>query len=331
MSDLQTVVNGAKAIEKVLVDEFGSSGRGLYATMASSRIPIPQALQRRIRYVATMRNKNVHELRFDLGDPNVFSERCASIIQDLRDLRANRQLIRTSPVAAPQSAKSWAWGIGATVVLALAIGGYMALDRYSDGTPFTHVEAARPAAAAASPAPTPPTDLKSVPAPDPAAVAMRSGNIANAGTGSDTNGEASGTAAASSPDTSTGYYGVANEVLRIEAMSLQYQQRALSRQDPLIEISVRNTSATTLSHVLLDARLYINDGTEPVLINGKRRAAKEGPLYVGFGDAGLAVGETRVLRLYAATVSDWGIPEVLNAKSRRLIVQVADVFDAKKN
>ena len=75
MSDLQTVVSGAKAIEKVLVEEFGAKGRGLYANMASSRIPIPQAMQRRIRYVAAMRNKSVHELRFDLGDPAAFTER----------------------------------------------------------------------------------------------------------------------------------------------------------------------------------------------------------------------------------------------------------------
>ncbi|MET0209630.1 MAG: hypothetical protein ABW220_11365, partial [Burkholderiaceae bacterium] len=338
-----------KAIEKVLVEEFGAKGRGLYANMASSRIPIPQAIQRRIRYVAAMRNKSVHELRFDLGDPAAFTERCARIVEALRELHAGRELIRTSQIATPQSGKPWAWGIGAVVVLLLAVGGYVAVDRHDAGTPAAQFEAVRssvPAASPAAPAAPPATDQTSA----PSAVTMRSGNTATAetsgetrgGTSSGTNAKDGGanndpgsdTAASTAPpsaNNSTGYYGVANEALRIEAMSLHYQKNTLSRQQPLIELSVRNTSATTLSHVLLDARLFINDGAEPVLVNGRRPGANQGPLYAGLGEAGLAVGETRVLRLYAAAVSDWGINEVRNAKSRRLVLRVAEVFDSKKH
>jgi len=336
MSDLQTVVSGAKTIEKVLVEEFGAKGRGLYANMASSRIPIPQALQRRIRYVAAMRNKSVHELRLDLGDPAAFTERCARLVEELRELHATRQLVRTSHVAAAPSRRPWAWGIGAVVVLSLIVGGYLASERGA-GT-ASSFEAARttaPAASATAPA------SAALPASDatPAATAMRSGTTATAGTGGETSGETSadsnvepGSPPAASPapasaDASTGYYGVADEALRIEAVTLNYQKNALSRQQPLIELSVRNTSAATLSHVLLDARLFINDGAEPVLINGKRRNAKQAPLYAGFGATGLAAGEIRVLKIYAAAASDWGVAEVRNAKSRRLALQVAEVSE----
>ena len=335
MSDLQTVVSGAKTIEKVLVEEFGAKGRGLYANMASSRIPIPQALQRRIRYVAAMRNKSVHELRLDLGDPAAFTERCARLVEELRELHANRQLVRTSHVAAAPSGRPWAWGIGAVVVLALIVGGYLAFERGA-GSPVTSFEAARPTAPAASAT----SPASATPSSDatPAATAMRSGTVATAGTGGETGGEAADTntdpgsnpgasPAPASADASTGYYGVADEALRIEAVTLHYQKNALSRQQPLIELSVRNTSAATLSHVLLDARLFINDGAEPVLINGKRRNAKQAPLYAGFGATGLAAGEIRVLKLYAAAASDWGVAEVRNAKSRRLALQVAEVSE----
>lgn len=339
MSDLQIVASGAKAIEKVLVEEFGAKGRGLYANMASSRIPIPQALQRRIRYVAAMRNKSVHELRFDLGDPAVFTERCARLAEELRELHANRTLVRTSHVATQPSGKPWAWGIGAVAVLVLLVGGYMALDRNGVGMPSIPFEAVRspvPAAALAQPASsaTPPSAD-----PAPATAAMRTGNTATAGTNGE-NSDATNTepgsdtgasTAPASPDASTGYYGVADEALRIEAVTLHYQKNTLSRQQPLIELSVRNTSAATLSHVLLDARLFINDGAEPVLINGKRASAKQGPLHADFGTNGLAAGEIRVLKLYAAAASDWGVPEVRNAKSRRLVLNVTDVSESKKN
>jgi hypothetical protein len=338
MSDLQTVVSGAKAIEKVLVEEFGAKGRGLYANMASSRIPIPQAMQRRIRYVAAMRNKSVHELRFDLGDPAAFTERCARLVEELRELHTNRQLVRTSQVATQPSGKPWAWGMGAVVVLLLIAGGYLAFDRHGAGTPTPPFDAVRSTVPAASPASstTPPsTD----PAPSSAIVAMRSGTTATVGTNSETGNatntepgsDTSASTAPASTDASTGYYGVADEALRIEAVTLHYQKNALSRQRPLIELSVRNTSAATLSHVLLDARLFINDGAEPVLINGKRRNAKQGPLYAGFGAAGLAAGEIRVLKIYAAAASDWGVPEVRNAKSRRLALQVAEVSEGGKH
>jgi len=336
MSDLQTVVSGAKTIEKVLVEEFGAKGRGLYANMASSRIPIPQALQRRIRYVAAMRNKSVHELRFDLGDPAAFTERCARLVEELRELHANRQLVRTSHVAAAPSGKPWAWGIGAVVVLALLVGGYLASERgaSTQASAFEAVRTPAPATPSTAPASATPPASEAT----PAATAMRSGTTATAGTGGETNGETSadanpepGSPPAASPaptaDASTGYYGVADEALRIEAVTLNYQKNALSRQQPLIELSVRNTSAATLSHVLLDARLFINDGAEPVLINGKRRNAKQAPLYAGFGATGLAAGEIRVLKIYAAAASDWGVAEVRNAKSRRLALQVAEVAE----
>jgi hypothetical protein len=329
MSDLQIVVTGAKTIEKVLADELGGTGPGLYEKMASTRIPVPQSLQRRIRYVASMRNKNVHELRVAIGDHVAFTERCARIVEDLRDLHAGRQLTRTSLPATPGATKpwTWIWAVGGLVLFLVA--GGVTFNLYGGMTPTpmqgstsepVAQSAARPAAEQSAATSTPSSAAPAAAAPS-AAAAGAVATIEGAAPGAAPAAEAPA-AAATSP---SGYYGTALDALTINAVSLRYQANA-----PIIEATVRNTSSAPLSHALLDARLYLDGEAEPALINGKRTAIKEAPLTVSFGAGGLAAGETRNIRITPAAASDWSKPDIVKAKSRNLVLRVVDVIDRGK-
>lgn len=75
-SDIELAVTTARRLETLLESRFGASGRGLHEKLASVEATLPPEALRGGRYVATMRNKVVHEDAFSLPDRDRFL-RCA--------------------------------------------------------------------------------------------------------------------------------------------------------------------------------------------------------------------------------------------------------------
>ena len=61
MSDIDLAVTRSRKLEQMLERDFGASGRGLHEKTSSVEGRLPQSLVRKLRLVATVRNKVVHE------------------------------------------------------------------------------------------------------------------------------------------------------------------------------------------------------------------------------------------------------------------------------
>lgn len=61
MGDIEIAVTRCKRLETLLEAEFGATGRGLHEKVSSVQDELPDALVRKLRFIATVRNKLVHE------------------------------------------------------------------------------------------------------------------------------------------------------------------------------------------------------------------------------------------------------------------------------
>lgn len=115
MSDLELAVRECKSIETILVTRFGASGRGLHDKVTSVQGQLPDPLVRQLRYIATMRNKLVHEADVErLDDPAGYRRACA-------ESRAALDRLRPAP------GRPKAWAFVAAVVFIAAVLGYFFL------------------------------------------------------------------------------------------------------------------------------------------------------------------------------------------------------------
>src|SRR5258708_37701277 len=79
-SDIELAVTTARRLESLLETRFGASGRGLHEKLASVEANLPPDALRDGRYVATIRNRVVHEDSFSLPDRDRFL-RCAQAFE----------------------------------------------------------------------------------------------------------------------------------------------------------------------------------------------------------------------------------------------------------
>lgn len=61
MSDIDLAVTRAKRLERLLEQKLGATGKGLHQKANSVEARLPAELVRKLRLVATVRNKLVHE------------------------------------------------------------------------------------------------------------------------------------------------------------------------------------------------------------------------------------------------------------------------------
>lgn len=110
MSHMQEVVNCSKRIETILVSQFGANGRGLHEKLSSVGNLIPVPLSKRIRYIATLRNKLVHEDGYEIEDPTEFLHIARQTIVELEGLVMRLQSAPKEEIAIAPGAISVAEG-----------------------------------------------------------------------------------------------------------------------------------------------------------------------------------------------------------------------------
>jgi hypothetical protein len=64
-NDYELAIKSSKELEHILEKEFQASGKGLHEKISSVSSALPAELVKNMRYLATIRNKLVHEHRFD--------------------------------------------------------------------------------------------------------------------------------------------------------------------------------------------------------------------------------------------------------------------------
>lgn len=88
MSELEIVVTSSRRLEGVLRRRFKAQGKGLHSLVSSVQHQLPKSAVRGLRYVATLRNKVVHDEGFRLRSVPDFEKEVA---------RIERLLAKTAP------------------------------------------------------------------------------------------------------------------------------------------------------------------------------------------------------------------------------------------
>lgn len=81
-SDIDIVVTQSKALEALLEQKFGATGRGLHEKLTSIDSQLEVSLVKNLRWIATMRNKVVHE-DFELTSQDDFIKSCQRAFEAL--------------------------------------------------------------------------------------------------------------------------------------------------------------------------------------------------------------------------------------------------------
>ena len=95
-NDYELVIRSSKDLEWILEQEFDASGKGLHEKISSAAEKYPEELSpplvKDMRYLATIRNKLVHERGFDvIPDRQRFIEKFELSQKELRELIAARR------------------------------------------------------------------------------------------------------------------------------------------------------------------------------------------------------------------------------------------------
>ena len=83
-NDYELVIKSSKELEYFLEEEFHAKGKGLHEKISSVQSDLPDSLCKRIRFLATIRNKLIHERGFDaIPDRSAFIASFESSKQEL--------------------------------------------------------------------------------------------------------------------------------------------------------------------------------------------------------------------------------------------------------
>mmetsp|Transcript_4824 Transcript_4824/g.10550 ORF Transcript_4824/g.10550 Transcript_4824/m.10550 type:complete len:116 (-) Transcript_4824:1729-2076(-) len=88
--DIKLVIVASKNLEQVLENEFGAVGRGLHEKITSAT-DLPPKLQRKLRKVATIRNKLIHTVGYDeVEDRERFKKDFHEAVEELEQIVKER-------------------------------------------------------------------------------------------------------------------------------------------------------------------------------------------------------------------------------------------------
>ncbi len=87
MNDYELAIRRCKGLEALLERGFGAAGKGLHERVTSVEDRLPPPLVKRLRFVATVRNKLVHDAGYTaLDDRDGFVRACDEAERGLKEL-----------------------------------------------------------------------------------------------------------------------------------------------------------------------------------------------------------------------------------------------------
>ena len=93
MSDIELAITRTKALE-ALLEGLGATGKGLHEKVTSVQGKLPQPLVKKLRFVATVRNKIVHESDYQkIDDRTGFVRACDEAEGELRAMAAPPRVV----------------------------------------------------------------------------------------------------------------------------------------------------------------------------------------------------------------------------------------------
>lgn len=358
---MQEVVNCSKRIETILVSQFGANGRGLHEKLSSVGNLIPTPLSRRIRYIATLRNKLVHEDGYEIENPTEFLAIGRQTIAELEGLVIRLQSAPKEEIAIAPSAISVPEGPVWTLVryAGLLVVAWMllpaletpALDRLETRLKMSIFAADDPPSSEAETL----TQTQDDPPPDRAVSQTKpeeypethaiKADAAASNTlfdsivpESDVGTQSPPTPARAPSETQSNlvdlfaagrHVGLGSEELSIEEIQFAFKRGSFNALEPKITLRVRNNSARTLSSARLQVRLYIPGNNSPVIAP----SSNKGHIGIFFGERGLPPGHVRTeeIRISGFDAHEWKMPDVLNASAHQLVARIIEVRDGSRS
>ncbi|MEM7807740.1 MAG: DUF4145 domain-containing protein [Planctomycetota bacterium] len=125
MSDLELAVSRSKRLERRLRDGLAAQGKGLHELTSSVERRLPADTVRKLRFVATVRNKLVHDLDVrKLDDRKRFVLACDQIERDIDDVAGpgHRDSWRTTFLVVGVIAALIAIGMGIAIWMMVSSG-----------------------------------------------------------------------------------------------------------------------------------------------------------------------------------------------------------------
>jgi hypothetical protein len=96
-NDFELCIRSSKELEHLLDTEFGATGKGLHEKITSAEIHLSPEMVRNMRYLATIRNKLVHEHGFNsIPDRAKFIRNFEKSGNDLKEILRQRNSGRNS-------------------------------------------------------------------------------------------------------------------------------------------------------------------------------------------------------------------------------------------
>ena len=83
MSDITLVVERSRKIESLLKVYYHAQGKGLHQLISSCEDRLPNDVIKKLRFIATMKNKVVHEKDYQLEDKQRFKQTSKLVIEIL--------------------------------------------------------------------------------------------------------------------------------------------------------------------------------------------------------------------------------------------------------
>ena len=98
--DTELVIHSAKELEFLLEEHFRATGKGLHEKISSVENRLPPALVRKMRWLATIRNKLVHERGFThIPDRAAFIEAFDESVVELNALLGGGKVSTSCAIA----------------------------------------------------------------------------------------------------------------------------------------------------------------------------------------------------------------------------------------
>lgn len=83
MSDIENVVTRTRRLETLLRNQYHAQGKGLHQLITSCEERLPHDVIAKLRFIATIRNKVVHEDQYQLDDTQGFFSACDECEREL--------------------------------------------------------------------------------------------------------------------------------------------------------------------------------------------------------------------------------------------------------
>lgn len=83
MGSIETAVRYSKRFESLLEREYGAVGKGLHEKLSSVEDRLRQDNVKTIRWIATIRNRAVHEDGFEIDNLDEFIRTCEQLLEQL--------------------------------------------------------------------------------------------------------------------------------------------------------------------------------------------------------------------------------------------------------